>query len=96
MNRAFYLAADAARAADAELPRTVPVRTVTDTVLTELEYAGDLFQRLQTVIDSEMAVLRAAGVKFVGYAPLRASFDLADLSAQVRLQAMLARAGRPA
>lgn len=88
---AAYLAADAARQGDAELAKA---RTVTDTVLTELEYAGDLFQRLQTVIDSELAVLRAAGVKFIGYAPMRASFDLADLSAQLRLQAMLARAGR--
>lgn len=100
MNPAAYLEPVAAALGDREssprAPVPLPVRTVTDTVLEELEYAGCLFQRLQKAIDDELAVLRGAGVRFIGYAPMRASFDLADLSAQVRLQAMLARTGRPA
>jgi hypothetical protein len=94
---AAYLDADAARLGDEAGSRTVPVRlrTVSDTVLEELEYAGHLFVRLQKAVDAELDVLRAAGIQFVGYAPMRAGFDLADLSAQMRLQAMLARAGRP-
>jgi hypothetical protein len=92
-----YLEAEAARVGDLEPLRTLPVPTVTDTVLAELEYAAHLFQRLQAAVDSELAVLQGAGIRFVGYAPMRAGFDLADLGAQVRLfhmQAMQARDGR--
>lgn len=70
------------------------VRPVSDTVLMELEYAGHLFVRLQKAVDDELAILRGAGIDFVGHAPMRAGWSLADLAAQVRLQAMLARAGR--
>lgn len=90
-----YLAADAARLGDAELPRTVPLRTVTDTVLQELDYAGDLFQKAQEVIDQELTILAAAGV-FISPAARRATSDLCQLAANVRLQALLARTGRSA
>lgn len=103
MSRTAYLEPVAAALGDSEtsprarqaVPVPLPVRTVTDTVLEELEYAGHLFRRLQEAVDNEVAILEGAGIKFVGYARQRAGFDLADLGAQVRLHAMLARAGRP-
>jgi hypothetical protein len=85
-----YLDADAAALADTELSP----RTVTDVVLEELEYAGGFFQRAQEAIDRELRALEACGVKIPGYGPFRVSLGLNQLAGEVRLQAMLARAGR--
>jgi len=98
MNPAAYLDADAARLADAEPPCTVPVplRTVTDTVLTELDYTADLLQRADMAVQEAVSRLEGAGVRLVGSASLSAAIGLSQLCALVRIEAMRARAGRTA
>jgi hypothetical protein len=78
------------------LPLPLPVPTVSVTVLSELDYAGALFERMEKAVEAELQALEGAGVRLVGFASLRASMGLSQLAAQVRLAAMLARAGRPA
>lgn len=87
-----YLELEAAKLGDCEL-QSLSVRMPCH-VLEEVEYAGDLFQRAQEAIDQELAVLEAAGVKIPGYGRLRVSLGLNQLTAELRFQAMLARAGR--
>lgn len=98
MNAAAYLDADAARLGDAELRRTVPVplRTVSDTVLIELDYTASLLQRADSAVQEAIARLEGAGVRLVGCASLSASAGLSQLAALVRIEAMRARAGRTA
>jgi hypothetical protein len=98
MNPAAYLDADAARLGDAEPLRTVPVplRTVTDTVLTELDYTADLLQRADKAVQEAVSRLEGAGVRLVGSASLNAAIGLSQLCALVRIEAMRARAGRTA
>ena len=93
-----YLHADAARLGDVEPPRTVPVplRTVTDTVLSELDYTADLLQRADRAVQEAVSRLEGAGVRLVGSASLSAAIGLSQLCALVRIEAMRARAGRTA
>lgn len=91
---AAYLEPVAAALGDLESSPRARRPALSPVVLEELEYAGHLFQRLQDAVENELAILQGAGITFIGYAAPRAAFDLADLSAQVRIQAMRARAGR--
>lgn len=96
MTPTAYLAADAARLADAELPRTVPLRTVTDTVLIELDYTADLILRAESAVQEAVCRLEGAGVRLIGCASLNATSSLSQLAALVRIEAMRARARRTA
>jgi hypothetical protein len=91
---AAYLAADAAALGDVEPPRAAPRRPTPHHILEELEYAGNLFQRAQEAIDAELHILEAAGIHIAGYAPKRVTLVLNQLAGAVRMEAMLARAGR--
>lgn len=100
MTPAAYLDADAARLGDAELPRTVPlpvpVRTVPDHVLFELDYAVDLFRRADHAISKELPILRGLHLDLDWSAVHAACFTLVSAAMAMHLHALGARAGRPA
>jgi hypothetical protein len=93
-----YLAADAARLADAEPPRTVPVPlpTVSDTHLTELDFAADLFRRADRALSGEVEVLRGLPLGIDWSAVQDACRTLVSTAVQLHIHALQARAGRPA
>lgn len=93
---AAYLDADAARLGDAELPRTVPVplRTVTDTVLQEIDYAVDLFRRADSAVSGEVAILRALVPGIDWFAVHDASRTLLQAALGLHVYALQARAAR--
>lgn len=95
---AAYLDADAARLGDAEPPRTVPVPlpSVTDTVLTELDYAVDLFRRAERSVSAEMAVLRGLPLSIDWSAVASACFVLMSTAVAMDIHVQVERARRAA
>ena len=93
---ASYLEADAARLADSELPRTVPVPlpTVTDTALVELDYAVDLFRRVDQAVSAEVAVLRGLPLQIDWSAVQRACSTLVGAAVAMHVCALQERARR--
>lgn len=93
-----YLDADVARLGDAEPLRTVPVPvpTVPDTVLTEIDYAVDLFQRADRAIVAEADVLGTLVPEVDWFAVRSACCTLVHAALGMYVYAAQARAGRPA
>jgi len=93
-----YLDADVARLDDAAPLRTVPVPlpTVTDTVLVELDYAVDLFRRAERSVSAEMAVLHGIPLSIDWSAVASACFVLMSTAVAMDLHVQVERARRAA
>ncbi len=98
MNPAAYLDADVARLGDAAPLRTVPVPlpSVTDTVLTELDYAVDLFRQAERSVSAEVAVLRGLSLSIDWSAVASACFVLMSTAVAMDLHVQVERARRSA
>lgn len=98
MTRAVpYLAADAAALGDAELsPKAPALRPLSDTYLTEIEYAVDLFRRAQAGLSAEFARLRGLDVEIDWKAAEAVSSTLLHAAVMLHVRALNERSRRAA